>query len=176
MREVRVGERVIRLMAGDITSLEIEAFVYDARPDLVLGSGYGTAIATRGGAAIQQELKQIGPVRVGDAVVTSAGKMKARFIIHAVAPKFQEEDEERKLRAATLSALARANERGISRLAMPALSAGFFGMPSERSARIMLPAVKEHLQGPTTLKEVVFCLLDSRQLRAFETALAALVS
>jgi len=174
MREARVGDRVIRLMAGDITSLDIEAFVYDARADLVLGAGYGTAIATRGGPSIQQELRQIGSVPVGEAVVSAAGKMRAKFIIHAVAPKFGEADEEPKLRAATQNALTRAAERGITRLALPALSAGFYGMPAERSARIMLAAVRDHLEGQTTLQEVVFCLLDSRQLLSFERVLDAL--
>ena len=176
MTELRIDDRVIRLMAGDITSLDIEAFVHDARADLVLGAGYGGAIAVRGGPKVQEELRQLGPVRVGDAVVSSAGKMKARYIIHAVGPHFQEEDEERKLLEATRSALRRADERGIATLAFPALGAGFYGMPAERSARVMLGAARDHLLGPTTLKQVVFCLLDSRQLRSFETVLDELGS
>ena len=171
MTELHIGDRVIRLMTGDITSLDIEAFVHDARPDLVLGAGFGSAIAVRGGPKVQEELKQLGPVDVGEAVVSSAGKMKARYIVHAVAPHFQEEDEEQKLLEATRSALKRADERGIARLAFPALGAGFYGMPAERSARVMLRAVRTHLSGPTTLRQVVFCLLDSRQLHAFEAVL-----
>jgi O-acetyl-ADP-ribose deacetylase (regulator of RNase III) len=174
MTELHIDDRVIRLIMGDITSLDIEAFVYDARPDLVLGAGYGGAISVRGGPKVQEELKQLGPVKVGEAVVSSAGKMKASYIIHAVGPRFQEEDEERKLHRATVSALRCAEERGITRVAFPALGAGFFGMPAERSARVMLGAVRERLKGPTTLREVVFCLLDSRQLRSFEAVLDAL--
>ncbi len=176
MTELHVGDRVIRLMTGDITALDIEAFVHDARPDLVLGAGYGGAIAVRGGPKVQEELRRLGPLKVGEAVVSSAGKMKARYIIHAVGPHFQEEDEERKLLEATRSALRCADERGIARLAVPALGAGFYGMPTERSARVMLRAVREHLEGTTTLKQVVFCVLDSRQLHSFEAVLDALGS
>jgi O-acetyl-ADP-ribose deacetylase len=176
MTELHIDDRVIRLITGDITSLDIEAFVYDARPDLVLGAGYGGAISVRGGPKVQEELKQLGPVKVGEAVVSSAGKMKASYIIHAVGPRFQEEDEEHKLHLVTVSALRRAEERGITRVAFPALGAGFFGMPAERSARVMLGTVREHLKGPTTLKEVVFCLLDSRQLGSFEAVLDTLGS
>jgi O-acetyl-ADP-ribose deacetylase (regulator of RNase III) len=175
MTELHIDDRVIRLMAGDITSLDVEAFVHDARPDLVLGAGYGGAIAVRGGPKVQEELRQLGPVRVGDAVVSSAGKMKARYIIHAVGPRFQEEDEERKLLEATRSALRRADERGIAQLAFPALGAGFYGC--RRSARPgHAGRGQEHLLGPTTLEQVVFCLLDSRQLRSFETVLDELGS
>ena len=177
MIERRIGDRVLRLTVADITTVEAEAFVYDARPDLVLGAGFGGAIAVRGGPGIQQELKGLAPVPVGGAVVSGAGKLKARHIIHAVTPKFQEADEEAKLRAAVASALARADELGIARLAMPALGAGFYGMPADRCAAILLDVARAHLAaGRTSVLELTICLLDSRQLAAFEAALASVPS
>ena len=92
--ELKVKQSLIRLMKGDITALEIEAFVYYARPDLVLGTGFGGAISVRGGPKIQEELKKLGVIRTGEAVTTSAGNMKAKYIIHAAGPRFQEEDLE----------------------------------------------------------------------------------
>jgi O-acetyl-ADP-ribose deacetylase (regulator of RNase III) len=169
--ELRVENKIIRLMTGDIAGQEIEAFVYYARPDLVLGSGYGGAIAVRGGPKIQEELKKFGKVDTGEAVVTSAGNMKVKFIIHAVGPRFQEEDTEGKLRATTRKVLQKAEEKGIKRLAFPAMGAGFYGIPLDLCARITLEAVKKHLEGQSGLEEVIFCLRDSREYKAFQERL-----
>jgi O-acetyl-ADP-ribose deacetylase (regulator of RNase III) len=89
MEETGVGRAVIRLVKGDITEQDVEAFVFYARPDLTLGSGVGTAISVRGGPTIQKELADLGPIAVGHAVVTGAGNLRAQWIIHAVGPRFQ---------------------------------------------------------------------------------------
>lgn len=169
--EIKIKEGVIRLVRGDITDLDIEAFVYYAQPNLVLGSGYGGAIATRGGPKIQEELKKFGTIATGEAVVTSAGNMKARFIIHAVGPRFQEEETEEKLKITMENALRRAEEKGIQRIAFPAMGAGFYGIPLEVCSRVTLGVVKKHLENSQTLKEVIFCLRDSREYEAFQAQL-----
>ncbi len=169
--ELRVGSRMIRLMTGDITALEIEAFVYYARTDLVLGSGFGGAISVRGGPKIQEELKKFGTLGTGEAVATAAGNLKAKFIIHAVGPRFQEEDTEGKLRVTTLNVLRKAEEKGIKRLAFPAMGAGFYGIPLDLCARITLEVIKKHLEGQSSLEEVIFCLRDSREYKAFQERL-----
>ena len=124
--ELKVKQSLIRLMKGDITALEIEAFVYYARPDLVLGTGFGGAISVRGGPKIQEELKKLGVIGTGEAVTTSAGNMKAKYIIHAVGPRFQEEDLEGKLRTTTLNVLRQGGEKGIKQLGFPAMGRRFF--------------------------------------------------
>jgi O-acetyl-ADP-ribose deacetylase len=169
--ELRVNQRVIRLVKGDIADLEIEAFVYYARPNLVLGSGFGTAISLRGGPQIKEELKKLGSIGTGEAVVTGAGTMKAKHIIHAVGPRFQEEDTEGKLRATVLSALMRAEEKKIKRLAFTAMGAGFYGVPLDLCARVCLAAVREYLESPTGLEEAVFCLNDFREYQPFQARL-----
>jgi O-acetyl-ADP-ribose deacetylase len=169
--ELRVDNRIIRLMTGDIAGQEIEAFVYYARPDLVLGSGFGGAISVRGGPKIQEELKKFGTLRTGEAVVSSAGNMKAKFIIHAVGPRFQEEDTEKKLRQTTLNVLQQAEEKGIKKLAFPAMGVGFYGVSLALSARITLEVVKEHLEGQAGLEEIIFCLRDSWEYKAFQEQL-----
>ncbi len=168
------GSARVIVTRGDITDLPVDGFVYHARPDLVLGSGYGTAIAVRGGPAIQTELRKIGSASVGEAVVTGAGNLKAKFIIHAVGPRFQEEDIETKLRITTVSALKRATERGIRRLAFPALGSGFYGVPLDVGARVVASAVVEYLGEHADIEEVTFCLVDSRECRAYEAQLKAL--
>jgi len=113
MVEKRIGNKVIRLVKGDVTDLEVDAFAFDITSDCQLGSGYGGAIAIRGGKVVQEELDAIGNLPTGEAVVTSAGQMKAKFIIHTNGPKFLEPGTEEKLRKATRSVLRRADEKGV---------------------------------------------------------------
>lgn len=173
--QARIGERNIRLTRDDITLMDVDAFVFYARPDLKLGSGYGNAIAVRGGPSIQEELDKVGGARVGEAVATSGGKLKARHIIHAVGPAFAEPDTEQKLRATVASLLARAEELGVERLAVPPLGSGFYGVPPQLGARVGLEVVGGHLASDTSrLREVVFCLPDTRDMQPFRQELDAL--
>jgi O-acetyl-ADP-ribose deacetylase (regulator of RNase III) len=157
LEETTVNRGVIRLVQGDITELDVDAFVFYARPDLALGSGFGTAIAARG----------------GDAVVTGAGNLRAAWIIHAVGPRFQEDDTEAKLRATVLRALRLAEEKGIARMALPAMGAGYYGIPNDACARVMLETIRTYLAAPTGITEVVVCVLDTPQFASFEARLGA---
>src|SRR5208337_2526460 len=118
--ELKVNQSVIRLTAAFIIDLNVDAIVFYARPDLALGSGFGAAIATKAGTKVQEELKKIGGINTTEAVITSGGNLKAKYIIHAVGPRFQEENLEEKLQATTLNALRRAEENKIKSLAFPA--------------------------------------------------------
>lgn len=164
----------LRLLKGDITDLEIEAFVYYASEDLALGSGFGTAISVRGGPTIQKELDQIGPIKTTEAVISSAGEMKTKYIIHANGPKFQEENLPEKLKITILNALTKAEENGIKAIAFPPMGSGFYGVPLQQSAEITLNTIKEYLSGDTKLNDVVICLLDSRDYNQFETEFSSL--
>ncbi len=170
----RINRSVVRLIRGDITDLEVDAFVFYAQPDLALGSGFGGAISMRGGGSVQKELDELGPVATGEAVVSAAGKMKAEHIIHAVGPRFQEEDIEAKLRTTVQSTLRCAEGKTVKTLAFPAMGSGYYGIPPDLSAKVMLDVLKDHLQGDTNLTEVVICVLDTPQYNSFEAALAAL--
>ena len=170
----RVNQTTIQLIKDDITDLEVDAFVFYAQSDLALGSGFGTAISVRGGPTIQQELEQLAPVATGDAVISSAANLKASHIIHAVGPKFQEEDTESKLRRTVVNSLKRAEEKGVASLAFPAMGAGFYGIPPELCAKVMLDEITKHLQGSSGIKEIVICVLDTRQYTTFQNALSAL--
>jgi len=172
--ETKIKNSVVRLDIADPTDLETDAFVYYAREDLQLGSGFGTAIALRGGPGVQEELKAFGSARVTDVVVTSAGNMKARHIIHAVGPKFQEDDSQKKLAATVRNLLAEAEKKGIRRLAMPAMGAGYYGMPAYERARITVDTVRKHLENSSNIDEVAFCVLDSKQFNAYQKRLETL--
>jgi len=168
----QTDQRAIQLIRGDVTELEVDAFVFCAQSDLALGSGFGTAISVRGGPAVQKELEELAPVAAGEAVVSTAGNMNAKFIIHAVGPRFQEEDIEAKLRTTVLNVLKRAEEKGIERIAFPAMGTGYYGIAPDLCARVMLNVIKSHLAGETGIKEVVICVLDSLQYAAFQPGIA----
>ena len=170
----QINDCVIRLIKDDITDIEVDAFVFYAQEDLAVGSGFGTSISVRGGPSIAKELEELAPVAVGEAVVTAAGNMKARHIIHAVGPKFQEENTEGKLRTTVLNSLKRAEEKGIGRIAFPAMGAGYYGIPADLSARVMFEAIKTYLEGQTGVKELIICVLDTPQYDAFQARLATL--
>ena len=136
--EMRINNSSLRLMKCDITDLEIESFVFYAQHDLILGSGYGTAISIRGGPSVQEQLKQFGTLNTTDVVLTKAGEMKAKYIIHAVGPRFQEEDIMSKLKITVLNCFKQAEEKGITAIAFPPMGTGFYGVPLDLSAQVTL--------------------------------------
>jgi O-acetyl-ADP-ribose deacetylase (regulator of RNase III) len=166
-KEKKVGNTVIRAVVGDITDMEVEAFVYDITADAKLGTGYGGAITARGGKSVQDELDAIGSCPTGEAIITSAGKMPVKHIIHLNGPKFHEPDQEAKLKRATQNALKLANEKGITQLALPPVGTGFYQVDLGLCARVMMDTVNEHLKGQTSLTEVLFVGLDTREHKPF---------
>lgn len=171
---IRISHCGVRLVRGDVTDLEVDAFVFYAQHDLALGSGFGTAISVRGGPAVQKELEGMGPVATGEAVASTAGNLKADFIIHAVGPRFREDDIEEKLRTTVRNSLKLAEEKEIRRIAFPAMGAGYYGIAPDVCARVMLEAIQSHLKGESRIEELVICVLDTRQYEAFRSQLATL--
>ena len=168
MVERKIGDKSLRLVREDITEMEVDAFVFDVTEDLKLGSGFGAAIQQRGGIVIQKELDEIGSCPTGEAVVTEAGILKADWIIHANGPKFREEDEEGKLRKTIQSALARAEEKGVKRLAFPPMGTGLYQVPLDLCSRVMVETITEHLANGSTLQEVLIAAPDNREFDPFK--------
>ena len=166
--EKRINQTSLRLMVDDITNIEVEAFVFYARHDLTLGSGFGTAISTRGGASIQKELNELGSLDTTQVVITGAGKLKAKYIVHAVGPRFQEEEFEAKLNTTVLNVLKRCEEKGIKQIALPAMGVGFYGIPLDTCARIMIETITEYLRTDTGIRGAIICVLDSREHKVFK--------
>ena len=166
----------VRLVKGDITLLEVQAFAFYAQHDLQLGSGYGTAISQRGGPKIQEELDALAPLATTEVVVSGAGALHADHIVHAVGPRFREEDIEGKLRTTMLNCLREADAKGIRSIAFPAMGAGFYGIPLPVCAEVMLTAIRDFLCQETNLEEVVICLLDTREMKPFAEQLSVLAT
>jgi len=133
-----------------------------------LGDGVAGAIRTKGGPKIQAECNKIGGTFVGGAVITTAGNLKTKHVIHAVGPRMGEGNENEKLKNATLNSLKLADENNLKSISFPAISAGIFGFPIESCAEIMLNITIEYLNGQTGLQKVIFCLFgdDSYQIFA----------
>jgi O-acetyl-ADP-ribose deacetylase (regulator of RNase III) len=169
MTERKVGDKRLRVVKGDITEVEANAFVFDITEDVKLGSGFGAAIQQRGGIVIQKQLDEIGSCPTGEAVVTEAGILKADWIIHANGPKFREEHEEEKLRKAVGSALARAEEKGVKTLAFPPIGTGLYQVPVDLCARVMVEAIEDHLANGAAIEEVLIVARDPREFEPFKT-------
>lgn len=171
--ETKVGDRTLEIYERDIAWMEVDAIVNPITPDLILGEGISGAIARMGGPQIQEELDRIGDSSVGSAVITTGGELRAKYVIHAVAPRMGEGDEEEKLRGATVNCLTLAEERGFRTMAFPAISAGRFGFPLDRSASIMLSVVIAYLKGDTRLEKVTFCVFGKDNFLVFNKEMQA---
>lgn len=170
-QELKLGLKMnntqLDLVEGDITELDVEAIVNPANSKLLLGGGVAGTIKRRGGPTIQEECNRIGGSAVGTAVMTGAGKLRAKHVIHAVGPKMGEGDEDKKLSSAVRACLALADRHGLKSIAMPAISTGAFGFPIDRAARIILTEIQRYLQGGTKLLRVVVVLYGEDAWKIF---------
>jgi len=164
---IQMNNTTLELVEGDITDFDVEAIVNPANEKLLLGGGVAGVIKRKGGPSVQEECRRIGSTPTGTAVITGAGKLKYRHIIHAVGPKMGEGDEDRKLSSAVRASLALADRHGLKSLAMPAISTGNYGFPMDRAARITLTEVHRYLQGGTKLQRVIVVLYDDTAYKSF---------
>jgi O-acetyl-ADP-ribose deacetylase (regulator of RNase III) len=162
LSEKKLGGKLLRLVQGDITERDVDAIVNAANSHLQHGGGVAGAIVRKGGDIIQEESDRIGFVPVGDAAITTAGKLRAKHVIHAVGPRMGEGDEDNKLKSAVVSTLTLASGNGLKSVSMPAISSGIFGFPKDRCARILVSESGNYLNdNPESSLEVVeFCVFD----------------
>ncbi|MHC4983270.1 MAG: macro domain-containing protein [Planctomycetota bacterium] len=158
----------IHVEHGDITTYEVDAVVNAANNDLALGGGLAGAIARRGGPEIQAECSRHGPVKVGEAAVTTAGRMPAKYVIHQASMRLGGETTAENLRKSTQAVLSLAEENDIKTIAFPATGTGIAGFPMGKCAEIMLEEVQKHVAGETKLTDVYFVLFDAEAQRVFE--------
>jgi O-acetyl-ADP-ribose deacetylase (regulator of RNase III) len=162
-----VSARIV-LSEGDITEVSVDAIVNAANSALVLGAGVAGAIREKGGPSIQAECEAIGAIEVGDAALTGAGELDARYVIHAAGMPPAGAATEESIRSSVRRSLELASEKACRTIALPAIGAGIGGFPAQRCAEIMLAEVREHLAGETTLEEVHFVLFGEPTYRIFE--------
>lgn len=167
-------EDKIVLEQGDLTEADVEAIVNAANNDLQLGGGVAGAIRRKGGPQIQQECDRIGRIPIGEAAITTAGKLKARYVIHAASMQLGGCTTAESLRDSTCNTLARAVEKGLKTIAFPAVGTGVAGFPLHVCAEIMLDEVVKHLKGRTSINKVHFVLFDKTALDTFQQVWTAM--
>lgn len=161
------------LWNGDICVLEVDAIVNPAGPTLWMSTGVGGALKRAGGDAIEFAAVRQGPVPVGSAVVTGAGTLAARAIIHAVSLDQQHRTSSEAIAEAVRSAMARAREIGVSSIAFPALGTGIGGFPLDEAASVTVRTVREELHADDSIEHVIFALRGAAPYEAFGRALRA---
>jgi len=170
MKVYRVDGVEVVLLMGDITEVEADAIVNAANPYLEHRGGVAAAIVRKGGAAIQDEsrewVRRYGPVPVSGVAVTSAGRLKARYVIHAVGPVYGDPEGDVKLALAVRNSLAKAEELGLESVALPAISTGVYGYPPARAAEVFAEVLKSYRY--TKLRRVLVVLYTDDVYRAFE--------
>ncbi|MBA7494180.1 O-acetyl-ADP-ribose deacetylase [subsurface metagenome] len=178
--QTKVGNTKLTLVRGDITTQETEAIVNAANSSLLGGGGVDGAIHRAGGPQILEECKKIrakqGGCPTGEAVITTGGLLKAKYVVHSVGPIWRggNQDEEKLLINAYQSSLALAKEKGIRSLSFPSISTGAYGYPIQAAARVALSTVRDFLT-QHDFEEVRFVLFSDRDLKTYEAAWAEIV-
>ena len=175
---IRIGDKVILIKQGDITAETTDAIVNPANSQLLHGGGAARAIAVKGGPVIEEQsrrlIDRIGEVPTGKAVMTDAGRLPCKFVIHTVGPVWGEGDEPEKLRRAVWNVLTLAELYNLRSVSMPAISSGVFGFPKPLCAEILLATAAEFLKQPAvSLNEVVMCNHDRQTTEIFMAAARA---
>lgn len=159
----------IMVIKGDITEIEADAIVNAANTDLILGSGVAGAIRKKGGDLIQNECNKIGSIPLGQAAITGAGNLRARFVIHAAGMHLGGRVSDVSLRDTTHNSLLRASEKNLKTIAFPAIGTGVGGFPMKNCARVMVDTVSGFLQKKhSSIERVYFVLFDEESFDAFD--------
>ena len=161
----------LEVVEGDITALEVEAIANAANNHLWMGSGVAGAIKRAGGEEIEREAVGKGPIEIGDAVATGAGRLPARWVIHGAVMGQDLRTNAELVRRTTESCLRAADELGAESLALPAFGTGVGGFPPEECARIMVGAVRAYQ--PRALKRILFAVFGHEAKAAFDGALGS---
>ena len=161
----------IELWNGDICDLEVDAIVNAANLSLWMSTGVGGALKRAGGDAIEFAAVRQAPVPLGGAIVTPAGKLAAKAVIHAVSLDRDRRTSAPVIEAAVRSAMARAREIDATSIAYPALGTGVGGFPHEEAARIMVETVRDELTRSPSIVHVIFALRGAAAYQVFSTTL-----
>ena len=162
----------ISVATGDITKLEIDVLVNPANSQLIMGGGVAGAILRTGGDQIQNEALKKAPIPVGKAIATTAGKLKAKYVIHAptmTRPAMATNKENVKL--ATRAALECARQLNAKSVAFPGMGTGVGGLNLEEATDVMIAEIKKHVDSGTPTRNIILVGFNADLKRAFERSL-----
>ncbi len=165
-----IGGIRIRVIQGDITDLEVDAIVNAANSDLWMGSGVAGAIKRRGGEEIEKEAMAQGPIRPGEAVATTAGRLPAKRVIHCAGMPPGGRARTEYVRSSVKMALELAAAEGLSTVAFPAIGAGVGGLGTDESTRAILEGVAAASRTVSNVREVILVGYSDRAFNEIRTA------
>jgi len=165
--ELKVNQTVIKIVKGDITAFTTDAIVNASNNHLWMGGGVAGAIKHAGGKVIEEEAVRLGPIPIGEAVITGAGKLKAKYVIHAAGMGQDLQTDAEKIALATRNSLHRAKQYHLSSIAFPAIGTGVGGFSAGSAAEVMVQEAINHAKQDTSLTEIIFVLYDNRTYTSF---------
>ncbi len=176
---VNIGKARLILVKGDITEQDTDAIVNAANPSLMGGGGVDGAIHRKGGPKILEECKKIRETKypnglpTGEAVITTGGNLKAKYVIHTVGPiwKGGSYNEAQLLEKAYKNSLRLAIENGLKTISFPSISTGAYGYPIEKASRVALNTIKNFLEKENKIEEVRIVLFTEKDFKIYEEAL-----
>lgn len=169
--KVPINHHAIEIVQGDITDERTDVIVNAANNHLWMGAGVAGAIKRKGGENIEQEAVAQGPVNVGDAVLTSAGKLAARYVIHAAVMGQDLHADAHAIAIATRSALDLAEKKNFGSISFPALGTGVGGFSIFHCAKVMIAAGVDFLMNSRSVGLIRFVLFDKSSFSAFKEEL-----
>ena len=163
-------ETRVLIITGDLVEQDVDAIVNAANNDLQLGGGVAGAIRRAGGPSIQDECDAHGPVKIGEAAITGAGKLRARYVIHAASMTLGGRTSRDSLMSSMDHTFRLAREHQVRTMAVPAVGTGIAGFPLDECARVMAESLDAALSGGWQATEIRFVIFDEESKRPFETA------
>jgi O-acetyl-ADP-ribose deacetylase (regulator of RNase III) len=161
--EKNIDELIVRIIMADLLTREVDAIVNSANSFLVMEKGLAAAIKQAGGEAIEQEALEAAPISVGAAVITGAGDLKARYVVHAAIMGTDGITNEDKVRMAVLNILRRCGEKDIETVAMPVLGTGQGGLSMNISAETMLREISEYCEKRKTPFKLIEIVVNNEE-------------
>jgi O-acetyl-ADP-ribose deacetylase (regulator of RNase III) len=168
---------MLQLVQGDITKMQVDAIVNAANTSLLGGGGVDGAIHRAGGAAILEECQKIrakqGGCKVGEAVITTAGRLPSKYVIHTVGPVWNggNSNEESLLSAAYFNSLTLAIDNGVQTIAFPNISTGIYGFPKDRAAGIAIRTTSAFLKESGQIRKLIFVCFDTENYQLYKELL-----
>jgi O-acetyl-ADP-ribose deacetylase len=173
-QSITVGNTAIEVAVGDLVEADTEAIVNAANSELWMGGGVAGAIKSAAGSEVEREAMANGSIAVGEALATSAGRLKPpiRWVVHAATMGPDLRTSEDYIRSATASALAVAAEVGAASVALPAMGTGVGGFPMARAARVMTDEAQAAASAGRSPARITFVLRDADAASLFVDALS----
>ena len=169
--EKKVGGILVQTHIGSIITLSVDAVVNAANSDLWMGSGVAGAIKRKGGDIIEQEAMAQGPIKPGEAVITTAGALSAKHVVHCAGMSPGNPATYDSVKSSVQEALKLAAENNLTSIAFPAIGAGVGGLSKEQSAKAIIEAIEDHSTAASSIKEVILVSLGPEVNGAFKGAL-----